>query len=200
MEYVRHLSRDPVMARIIRQTGPLHLKKRRDVCLYLCKSIVSQQLSVKVAAVIEQRLTELLPAGMATPDSVLAVPERKLRAIGLSAAKASYLQNVARYFSELSITDATFKRMEDESVIELLTGIKGVGRWTAEMTLIFALGRENVFSTGDYGIQQAMAAAYGLPAENRKRLLASMEEAAIAWAPYRSYACLHLWRYRDSGS
>lgn len=199
MEYIRHLSLDPVMRNIIRDTGTVRVARRPDVCLYLCKSIVSQQLSTKVAAVIERRLSELLPAGASTPESILSLPERKLRSIGLSAAKSSYLHNVARYFSELSLTDATFRSMEDESVIELLTGIKGVGRWTAEMTLLFSLGRKDVFSTGDYGIQQAMATAYRLPVTDKKRLIASMSELAKNWAPYRSYACLHLWRYRDLG-
>ncbi|MFM2135432.1 MAG: hypothetical protein RL021_832 [Bacteroidota bacterium] len=188
------------MRKIIRDTGPVRVSRRPDVCLYLCKSIVSQQLSTKVAAVIERRLSDLLPPGASTAEAILSIPDQKLRSIGLSAAKSSYLHNVARFFSELTITDATFRNMEDESVIELLTGIKGVGRWTAEMTLLFSLGRKDVFSTGDYGIQQSFASAYRLPATDRKRLVASMEELSKAWSPYRSYACLHLWRYRDLGS
>lgn len=200
MEYVRHLSIDPVMGDVIRKTGPVRVVRRRDVCLYVCRSIVSQQLSTKVAAVIEKRLMDLLPEGTSTPESLLSVPEKKLRSIGLSAAKSEYIHHVARYFSELSITDATFRNMEDESVIELLTAIKGVGRWTAEMTLMFALGRKDVFSIDDYGIRQSMAHAYGIDTSDTKIAKSAMLKIAEAWSPYRTYACLHLWRFRDTVS
>jgi DNA-3-methyladenine glycosylase II len=125
------------------------------------------------------------------------VSKERLRAIGLSATKADYLHNVARYFRDLSLEDAVFRKLDDESVIQLLTEIKGVGRWTAEMTLMFSLGRKDVFSSDDYGIQQAMIRLYNLEGGNRRMLKTEMERIAMAWSPYRTYACLHLWKSKD---
>jgi len=197
MEYIEHLSRDARMRAIIRQTGPLKLARRKNTCLLLCRSIIAQQLSTKVAAVIEDRLLALLPAANVTPEDILAISPVTLRSIGLSETKAGYVHNVARYFSELSITDRTFSLMEDESVISILTEIKGVGRWTAEMTLMFSLGRKNVFSLDDYGIQQSMIAVYRLGQLDKKALRARMSAISDRWSPFRSYACLHLWKVRD---
>jgi DNA-3-methyladenine glycosylase II len=197
MEYIRHLSLDARMAAVIRKTGPVRVVRRPDVCLYLCRSIVAQQLSTKVASIIESRLTGLLSASIPTPDAVLSVSKERLRSIGLSATKADYLHNVARYFRDLSLEDAVFRKLDDESVIQLLTEIKGVGRWTAEMTLMFSLGRKDVFSPDDYGIQQAMVRLYDLEGGNRRMFKTEMERIAMAWSPYRTYACLHLWKSKD---
>ncbi|MEY4595312.1 MAG: hypothetical protein RIQ47_1722 [Bacteroidota bacterium] len=197
MEYINHLSLDPQLRKIIRKTGPLPITRRKNVCLFLCRSIIAQQLSTKVAAIIESRLLELLPGINSTPDDLLKIPIAKLRAIGLSETKSNYVHNVARYFSELSITDRTFSGMDNESIISLLTEIKGVGRWTAEMTLLFSLGRKDVFSPDDYGIQQSMIALYGLETTAKKNLREQMEKISLAWSPFRSYACLYLWKARD---
>jgi DNA-3-methyladenine glycosylase II len=176
---------------------PLSVTKRKNVCLFLCRSIIAQQLSTKVAAIIEARLLELLPGVHSAPDDLLKISIAKLRTIGLSETKANYVHNVARYFSELSITDRTFSGMDNESIISLLTEIKGVGRWTAEMTLMFSLGRKDVFSPDDYGIQQSMIALYGLETTNKKILREQMEKISIVWSPFRTYACLYLWKARD---
>ncbi|MFM2207024.1 MAG: hypothetical protein RL213_999 [Bacteroidota bacterium] len=185
------------MAAVIRKTGPLRVARRKDVCLYLCRSIVAQQLSTKVAGIIESRLNGLLPPSVPTPEAVLSLSKARLRAIGLSATKADYLHNVARYFRDLALEDAVFRKLDDESVVQLLTEIKGVGRWTAEMTLMFSLGRQDVFSPDDYGIQQAMIRLYGLGSGSRSMLKKEMERIAMAWSPYRTFACLHLWKSKD---
>lgn len=121
-----------------------------------------------------------------------------LRGIGLSGAKTAYVHNVAAYFLEHNITDTTLEKMSDEEVVETLLPIKGVGRWTVEMLLMFTLGREDVFAPDDLGIQQAMMGLYGLNASSKKELIAEMRRIAEEWKPYRTYACLHLWRWKDS--
>ena len=198
MDYIPHLSKDPRMRKLIAATGPLPLTKDKNVFLFLCRSVISQQLSTKVARIIEERFLSLLKLGK-QPSDVLAIPVTDLRTIGLSATKASYLHNIARYFEDLGLQNKTFSGMEDEAVIELLTQIKGVGRWTAEMTLMFSLGREDVFSVDDYGIRQGMIAVYGLDPSDNRKLKEKMQQVSLRWAPYRSYACLHLWRSRDMG-
>lgn len=198
MDYINHLSADSRLRSIISKTGPLKVSSRKNICLFLCRSIVAQQLSTKVAAIIEARLMQLLPGSKTSPDDILNIPATTLRSIGLSDTKVNYIHNVARFFAELSLTDRTFKNMEDEAVISLLTEIKGVGRWTAEMTLIFSLGRKDVFSVDDYGIQQSMITLYRLETLEKKALRDKMEKIAQRWSPYRSYACLYLWRARDN--
>lgn len=198
MDYIDHLSADPRLRSIISNTGPLKITTRKNVCLFLCRSIIAQQLSTKVAAIIEARLMQLLPGSKTSPDDILNLPPSTLRSIGLSETKVNYIHNVARFFTERSLNDRTFKDMEDEAVISLLVEIKGVGRWTAEMTLIFALGRKDVFSLDDYGIQQSMITLFRLGSLEKKALREKMGKIAQRWSPYRSYACLYLWRSRDT--
>jgi DNA-3-methyladenine glycosylase II len=112
----------------------LPLKKHNNVCLRLCASIMSQQLSTKVAKVIFERFLVLYPPGEPTPENILATPVEALRGIGLSGAKAAYVHNVARYFLDESLSDKSLQRMSDEEVMETLLPIKGVGRWTAEIS------------------------------------------------------------------
>ena len=197
MEYIEILSKDLRMKMLIKATGPLKVSRRKNICLHLCRSIIAQQLSTKVATIIENRFMELLPVGNTSAAAVLQVPTSSLRKIGLSATKANYVHNVARFFDELSLTDSSFRKLDNESVIELLTQIKGVGRWTVEMTLMFALGREDVFAPDDFGIQQSMMYTYRLDPSDKKVLRREMDRIAAAWAPYRTYACLHLWKARD---
>lgn len=184
------------MRKLITQTGPLQVSKRKHVFLYLCRSVISQQLSTKVARILELRFLELLDK-QTTPEAVLSIDNQTLRGIGLSATKANYIHNIARYFSELQLTDRSFSKLDDESVIELLTPIKGVGRWTAEMTLMFSLGRKDVFAPDDFGIRQSMIHVYGLEEADKKLLKERMLAISRRWSPYRTYACLHLWKARD---
>ena len=131
-------------------------------------------------------------------SKVLKTPDEKLRAIGLSNAKVSYVKNVAAFCLEHGITDKTLAKMENEAIIDLLVQIKGVGRWTVEMLLMFTLGREDVFAVDDLGIQQAMCNIYQIDPADKKTMKTTMKNIAEKWAPYQTYACMHLWRWKDS--
>jgi DNA-3-methyladenine glycosylase II len=194
MSYIEHFSKEKVMTRFINEQGPIELKQRGNICLYLCGSIMSQQLSVKVAAVINQRFLTLYNGNEPTPADILATPVTKLREIGLSNAKASYIHNVAKFAAGPGMEAEKLSQMSDEEVIQYLTPIKGVGRWTVEMLLMFALGREDVFAVDDLGIQNAMIRFYKLGKSDKKQLKEAMLKRAKKWSPYRTYACLHLWK------
>ena len=195
--YLLHLARDKKFAKLIVGKESFSLSKRRDVYLYLCFSIMSQQLSTKVADVIRKRFLNLYTS-KPSPAQILATPHETLRSIGLSGAKANYVHNVAKFSLEFGMDQKKLAAMNDEEVIEYLTTIKGVGRWTVEMLLMFTLGREDVFAVDDLGIQQAMITLYKLDKSDKKKLRADMLRISSKWSPYRSYACLHLWKHKDN--
>jgi DNA-3-methyladenine glycosylase II len=198
MSYKLHLGKDKRFKKLIDTHGEMDLKKRKNLCIYLCASIMSQQLSTKVATVIYQRFLDLFGGKEPTPEQIIAMPPATLRAIGLSNAKVSYVQNVARFAIEQGMDHKKLGKMDNEQVIEYLTQIKGVGRWTAEMLLMFALGREDVFAIDDLGIQNAMIALYKLDREDKKAFREKMLTISKKWAPYRTYACIYLWRWKDN--
>jgi DNA-3-methyladenine glycosylase II len=132
-----------------------------------------------------------------SPKDIIAVPFDKLRGIGLSNAKANYVLNVCNFFIENKLTDARLHKMEDQELIDYLVQIKGIGRWTAEMILMFTLGREDVFAVDDLGIQQAMTKLYKLNAEDKKAMKLEMIKISAKWSPYRTYACRYLWGWKD---
>ena len=198
MEHIKHLSKDKKLKKIINKQEPFTLEQRKNVYLHLCSSIISQQLSTKVAKVIYARFLDLFKNKKPTPPQILEMPFEKLRSIGLSNAKAAYVHNVCRFFMENKITDARLNKLGNEEVIELLTQIKGVGRWTVEMILMFTLGREDVFAIDDLGIQQAITRLYDLDATNKKILKEKILAISSGWAPYRTYACRYLWGWKDS--
>jgi len=144
------------------------------------------------------RFLDLFGGDEPTPEQIVATPFEKLRGIGLSNAKAQYVLNVAQFAIDHQLTDKKLKKMSNEEIIELLTQIKGVGKWTVEMLLMFTLGREDVFSVDDYGIQVAMKNVYKLDDSNKKELREKMLKLSTKWAPYRTYACLHLWHWKDN--
>ena len=158
---------------------------------------MSQQLSTKVARVIRQRFLDLYE-GEPTAQEIVDTPFEKLRALGFSNAKVNYVQNVARFEIEKGMDHKKLSKMSNEEVIEYLTQIKGVGRWTTEMLLMFALGREDVFAPDDLGLQQAMVGLYDLKHRKKKILLQRITKMAEQWSPYRTYACLYLWRWKDN--
>jgi DNA-3-methyladenine glycosylase II len=167
-----------------------------DVWLNLTAAIISQQLSTKVASVIRGRFIDLY-GGKPQPERVLETPHATLRGIGLSNAKAGYVQNISRFALEKGMAFDKLQQMEDGEVIDYLTEIKGVGRWTVEMLLMFSLGREDVFAIDDLGIQQAMIKIYRLKPEDKKAFREKLLKISKKWSPYRTYACLHLWRHKD---
>lgn len=194
--YVDHLSKDKRFAPLLSARPPVTLVRGEDVWLSLTGSVMSQQLSVKVAEVIRQRFLGLY-AGTPLPAQVLATEIPLLRSIGLSNAKAQYVKNIAEFSLTEGTSFAQLQAMSDEEVIAYLTRIKGVGRWTVEMLLMFTLGREDVFPVDDLGIQQAMARIYRLKTDDKKAFREKMKKISAKWSPYRSYASLHLWRYKD---
>ena len=156
MQHIAHLSKDKKLKKLLDEVTPYELRKRKNICLRLCASIMSQQLSTKVADVIYDRFLKLYDGKEPTPEQILDTPPQVLRSIGLSNAKVSYVHNVARFAEEKGMDYKTLSKMSNEEVIEYLTEIKGVGQWTVEMLLMFTLGREDVFAPDDLGIQQAV--------------------------------------------
>ena len=198
MSYTTHLSKDKKLAKLIEGAKPFELKARKNVPLRLCASIMSQQLSTKVAKVLYHRFLEVYNGNEPTPQQIINTPFEQLRALGLSNAKSQYVLNVAQFAIDHKLTDGRLKKMSNQEVIELLTQIKGVGKWTVEMLLMFTLGREDVFAVDDYGIQMAMKSVYKLDDSNKKAFREKMLKLSEKWAPYRTYACMHLWQYKDN--
>ncbi len=197
MPHIDHLKKDKKLAKIISFQEKYMLAKRNNVHLHICASIISQQLSTKVAAVIYARFLTLFSKKNPSPKDIVAVPFDELKSIGLSNAKTNYVLNVCNFFIENNITDARLHKMEDEELIDFLTQIKGIGRWTAEMILMFTLGREDVFAVDDLGIQQAICKLYGIDAADKKAMKQEMLKISAKWSPYRTYACKYLWGWKD---
>ena len=198
MDYIAHLSKDSKLRKVLADQDAVELKTRKNIPLRLCASIMSQQLSTKVAKIIFHRFLELYGGKEPTPEQIIATPFDTLRAIGLSGAKTQYVLNVAQFAIDHKLDDKKLKKMKDEEIITLLTQIKGVGRWTVEMLLMFTLGREDIFAVDDYGVQSAMKVIYGLDDSNKKNFKEAMQKIAVKWMPYRTYACLHLWQWKDA--
>lgn len=159
---------------------------------------MSQQLNTKVAKVIHNRFLNLYGGKEPTPQQILDTPFEQLRGIGLSNAKVNYVKNVAQFEIESGLDHKKLHKMSNEEVIEYLIVIKGVGRWTIEMLLMFALGREDVFAVDDLGIQNAMIKLYKLDNTNKKKFKEELLLISKKWSPYRTYACVHLWRWKDN--
>ena len=183
--------RDPVLRDLMRTHGPCGLAARQHTNPFkaLIRAIVGQQLSAKAAATIFSRFENLFEA-FPTPSQVLAVPDDRLRAVGLSSQKLGYLRDLCSRIEAGQLPLDVFDRMDDESVVERLTQVKGIGRWTAEMFLIFRLQRPDVLPVGDLGIVKAVQRAYKLRKAPSPDRLTRIGE---AWRPYRSVACWYLW-------
>ena len=199
MEYITHLSKDKKLKKIIDCQEPVKLVRRKKIHIHLCGSIMSQQLSTKVADIIHKRFLNLYGGEEPTPEEILETSFDVLRAIGLSNAKTNYVHNVARFAIEQGMHYKHLNKMNNGEVIEYLTQIKGVGRWTAEMLLMFTLGREDVFAADDLGIQNAMIKLYKLDNSDKKQLREQLLRISKKWSPYRTYACIYLWRWKDNG-
>ena len=196
MEYQQHLKKDKKMASLLSETNHV-IQKRKNTPVRLMASIISQQLSTKVAAIIFGRFIALFEGKEPSCEQVLQCTNDQLRSIGLSQSKVNYIQNVAQFFLDHNISDKQLYSMEPDAIIELLTQIKGVGKWTVEMLMLFSLGQEDVFAVDDLGIQQAMIRLYKIQYESKKELHSKMLAISTKWSPYKSYACLHLWQWKD---
>lgn len=199
MEYKLHLKKDKILATILADAEHT-IKKRKNTPVRLMASIISQQLSTKVAAIIFDRFLMLFNGKEPSCDQVLACSYDSLKSIGLSQTKVHYIQNVAEFFLTNKISDKQLYSMEPEAIIAMLTQIKGVGKWTTEMLMLFSLGQEDIFAVDDLGIQQAMIKLYKIDYKTKKELQQKMLAISSKWSPFRSYACLHLWKWKDQGA
>ena len=191
-------SADPLLFKIIKEMELKLFETGKDPARYfheLCEAIISQQLAGKAANAIIKRFTELFKGKAITPARVAAIQPRKFRAIGMSWAKARYVHDLAEKISTKEVKLKNLAELGNEEVILELTKVKGIGRWTAEMFLIFTLGREDVFSFGDLGLRNGFEHVYGKRHSKNQK---SMEKIAERWSPYRSYASLALWHTQDS--
>jgi len=196
--YLKHLKKDKQLLPALKAKPAIVLEQESDIWLVLCISIIGQQLSTKVAYIIKNRFIDLLSKNKPNPTDVLLIDDINLRSIGLSNAKVSYVKNVCTFFIENDITDKKLYQLTDEEIILLLIQIKGVGQWTVEMILMFGLGRENVFSSGDLGIQKSMIQLYNIQFESKKELHQKMLAISEQWHPYKTYACRYLWNFLDN--
>jgi len=193
---IRHLKQaDPVLGSIIERVGAYRIQYREPIFQTLVRSIVYQQLHGKAAAAIFARLQAGAKADPLTPESILRLRPARMRALGLSPQKLSYIRDLARLTRDGEIDFERFRELEDAAVIEHLTRVKGIGVWTVHMFLIFALRRPDVLPTGDFGIRSAMKKAYGLDDLPKP---AEMARIAEAWRPYCSVASWYLWRSLDN--
>lgn len=189
----RELSeRDPAMAELVVRYGALALVSRGDAFATLARSIVGQQISVKAAEAVWGRFAALL--GNVTPDRIIALGEPGLAGCGLSKRKIEYLCDLACHFSSGALDPSAWERLDDEAVIAELTAVRGIGRWTAEMFLIFNQLRPDVFPLDDIGLQRAIFERYFAGEKQSRRTLAAFGE---RWRPWRSVATWYLWRSLD---
>lgn len=184
--------RDAVLADLIEHHRGFTLGLRGDAFQTLTRAIVGQQISVKAAQSVWDRLVATV--GVIAPEKLARSDPAALRSAGLSGRKVEYVQDLARHFRDSTVDPAAWPGLPDEVVIEQLLGVRGIGRWTAEMFLIFNLGRPDVLPLSDLGLQRAMAVSY-----NRGRALSErrMRMIARAWAPWRSVATWYMWRSLD---
>jgi len=188
--------RDPVLGDLMRRIGSCGLagSQHTDPFVALVHAIISQQLSTKAAATIAARVDALL-GGAPTPTRMRGVPDADLRSAGLSGQKLRYLRDLCERIQERALRLDALDGMADEDVIEALTSVKGIGRWTAEMFLMFRLHRPDVLPVGDLGIVKAVKATYRLRALPTPERIHRLGE---AWRPYRSVACWYLWASLDN--
>ena len=194
-----HLSRDPVFAKIIEATTIERRRSDGDVYASLIRTIVYQQLSGKAAMTIHGRFLDLFSDGYPHSTQLIRLNATKLRSAGLSGQKSQYVQNVANFWQDEQLEGTDWNKLSDEQIIQMLTRIKGVGQWSAQMILMFTLNRPDVFPMDDLGIRNAIIKSYRLRSKGKsleKRLL----KIAEPWRPYRTLACRYLWRWYDAKS
>lgn len=187
------IQKDPELGKIISHVGIIELKPPRSNFESLARSIVSQQLSTKAAATIHKRFAQAVENDI-TPKKILSIPPDVLREAGLSGQKSKYMAALAEAFIENEEAYGRIHELQDEEVVELLTDIKGIGIWTAQMFMMFNLLREDIFPIGDLGIRKSMEKHfYGSEKQKHDTLVKRAE----VWAPYRTVASFYLWRGLD---
>jgi len=182
---------DPVLAEIIPQFDLPAYIPGDSYFVDLVESIISQQLSIKAADTIWKRVQDLFPDKRVTPEGILSLPDDRLRGAGLSYAKIKYIKDLATKTLESGILFEQFEIMTDKEIVEELVKVKGIGQWTAEMFLMFAMGRPDVFSYGDLGIRKGIQKLYNLKKEPTEKQALKIAE---KWRPYRTVACRYIWK------
>lgn len=193
---VEHLSKDKKFKPYIDKIQLPPRNPASDVYSGLISSIIGQQLSVKAAATIHARFLNLFESSYPDSEILLSLNDQTLRSVGLSGQKSKYVRNVATFFNEHNLFDKDWSELTDADIIKLLIEIKGVGKWTVQMILMFVLKRQDVFPVLDLGIQHGMIEIYKLK-EVKKELHKRMEKLSLKWKPYRTVACLYLWAIKD---
>lgn len=187
---------DSTLATLFEVCSPTVLHPHTNYFQSLVEAIIGQQLSGKAADTIVSRFKNLFPkTDFPSPKQILRKQDSELRAAGVSGAKASYIKNLAKAVEDKTVDFKNIDKMEDEEIIEMLTKVKGIGRWTAEMFLIFSLGRQDVFSFGDLGLRNAVKKLYALRKDPSPKQL---QKISARWQPFRTCASLYLWAYLDN--
>ncbi|MCK5255547.1 MAG: DNA-3-methyladenine glycosylase 2 family protein, partial [Deltaproteobacteria bacterium] len=184
---------DPVLYSIAKEVGPVEdftVRESSDYFRSLCREIVGQQLSGKVANVIFDRFVKLFPKQEVTPENILKIPDEDIRNVGMSWSKVKFVKDLAQKVIDGTLDVANLNKLNDQQVMEQLMQVKGIGPWTAEMFLMFTLGREDIFSAGDLGLKNAIIKLYNLEKPSQEEILAISKE----WSPYRTYASRVLWK------
>lgn len=196
---VAHFRRvDPRLATVISKItsfSEFSLQRADDYFVSLCREIIGQQLGNKAAEAIYSRFTGLFADSRPTPDGILAVTGQQIRDIGTSWGKVGFLQDLARQVNSGAVQVDNLHKLSDDAVRQELQKVKGIGPWTTDMFLMFALAREDVFSFGDLGLQKAIQKLYGL---KHRPSVRQMERISRVWSPFRTYACLFLWHSIDA--
>lgn len=195
---IRHLTNDKVLAELMSRVELKTNRADKDLYRSLLRSVVSQQLSIKAAATIWERFEALFENRYPVIEQVLSYDTDQLRAVGLSKQKANYIQNIAQYFKANDAALQHVQSLTDEDLVKELTAIKGVGRWTVEMIMMFSLGREDVLPLDDLGIVNGVCSLYNIRTNDRKKRQAKILAIAENWRPYRTLACFYIWRYKDA--
>ena len=191
-----HLHQDKILSPIIDKCTLTIHKAPLQLFDDLLRSIVSQQLSTKAAATIYDRFLALFENKMPTPDQIKKLSDLQLRAVGLSGQKSAYIRNVVDHFDANNLYNRNWDNYSDGEIIDELTKIKGVGKWTVEMILMFSLHRPDVLPLDDLIIRNSMISFYNITSEKKQQVL-DLTQIAEKWRPYRSYACRYLWASKD---
>jgi DNA-3-methyladenine glycosylase II len=195
-EAAKHFQKtDKILYNLMRKVGPIEVIKPRSPAAYfqsLCREIIGQQLNGKVARVIFDRFTKLFPEQNITPERTLKLPDTKIRAAGMAWSKVEAIRDLAKNVVEGEVNLKSLKDLDDEQVMNELVKVKGIGPWTAQMFLMFTLGREDVFSNKDLGLQKAIRKLYKVEPTPEK-----LEMITRKWSPYKTYASRVLWKSQD---
>ncbi len=195
---LKHLKKDKKLNTFLEGITLPEINVNKNIYPELLNSIAGQQLSVKAAATIFQRFKNLYGNKIPNPDELLNTSVEALRAAGMSRQKSNYLHNIAEKFKAENWLERDWSLVSDEIIMQELCEIKGVGEWTVQMILMFALAREDVFAVKDLVVRKAMIEIYEPQYENNKELYQKLEEIAADWKPYRSYACHALWAWVEA--